>query len=135
MFCACFIFFSYLETQPAENDEACPHLGNWLCMCLIKNKRRRKEFLVIRFKGREVDSSQKQLYKRTPLISIKCLFDQIVPIQSITYIIFIKYYLSHNMSMLPTRITELMPWHHIPPWCSKPCTALTTTGYNKESIF
>lgn len=30
--------FTHQETLPAENDAACPHLGNWLCMYLNMNK-------------------------------------------------------------------------------------------------
>lgn len=29
---------THQETLPAENDAACPHLGNWLCMYLKMNK-------------------------------------------------------------------------------------------------
>lgn len=49
----CFVLggFSYLETLPAENDAACPHLGNWLCMYLNKNKWGREELLLIRVRG------------------------------------------------------------------------------------
>lgn len=32
------ITFTHQETLPAENDAACPHLGNWLCMYLNMNK-------------------------------------------------------------------------------------------------
>lgn len=30
--------FTHQETLPAENDAACPHLGNGLCMYLNMNK-------------------------------------------------------------------------------------------------
>lgn len=30
--------FTHQETLSAENDAACPHLGNWLCMYLNMNK-------------------------------------------------------------------------------------------------
>lgn len=30
--------FTHQETLPDENDAACPHLGNWLCMYLNMNK-------------------------------------------------------------------------------------------------
>lgn len=39
--------FTHQETLPAENDAACPHLGNWLCMYLNMNKYKIVTVLII----------------------------------------------------------------------------------------
>lgn len=84
--------FSYRETLPAENDAACPRLGNWLCMYLSKKNGERKSYWLL----------ESKVVEKCIITFYYLALCQIMTLKSIIDCIFIKSFLSHNMFRLFT---------------------------------